>query len=262
MDPGPTDDRFRIVDPKGVPAHHEGTLEPNYYCRAWNPRRSKYCKSRAGAATQHMGAGRCKTHDGGGDNKVTHGLHRRYQFTDATRIKDLVERLEEDEHPLDTGPELTLLRALAHDFIERYDRTTTALLAWHRSWGPKSSPLSPEHADALRRVMDEHETRIKENVAATEGQRDDLKTAREALEFLWAPLTEKPHTIPDLVDAGHLLDKITKAVERIERTKSQNHITYDQLKRFLFGIDRVLSLRVTDPTLLAQLRHDCLTVSV
>jgi hypothetical protein len=49
--------RSRVVDDRHVPTTHEGKLEPNYYCRAWNAKRLKYCRNRAGAGTDTRAAG-------------------------------------------------------------------------------------------------------------------------------------------------------------------------------------------------------------
>jgi len=64
---------------RSVPETFAGKLEPNYYCRAWNPRRLKYCRAHAGAGTNHPGVGRCRHHDGGGDQKLRHGRDRRHR---------------------------------------------------------------------------------------------------------------------------------------------------------------------------------------
>jgi hypothetical protein len=47
-----------------LPTTYVGKLESNYYCRAWNVKRQKYCGSRAGFGTNHPGSGRCKLHGG------------------------------------------------------------------------------------------------------------------------------------------------------------------------------------------------------
>jgi hypothetical protein len=93
-----------------------GQLPPNYYCRAWNAKRQKYCKQRAGHKTDHPGAGRCHVH--GGNNRVTHGQKRRYEVA-PIRVRELMEVHAEAPNPLDLLPELALARALLQDFVER-----------------------------------------------------------------------------------------------------------------------------------------------
>jgi hypothetical protein len=103
-----------------VPDKYEGKLEPNYYCRGWNAKREKYCRSLAGMGTDHPGVGRCKFHDGGGDARVKTGLHRRYQFKTKKREARL-EHHAADPSPLDLSAELALARTLLEEWLERKD---------------------------------------------------------------------------------------------------------------------------------------------
>lgn len=95
-------------------AGYEGKLTPNYYCRGWNAKRQKYCKSRAGFRTDHLGEGRCNRH--GGSTPIKSG---RYTRLSTIRVRELVEEHINDEHPLDLLHELSLARALLQDYIER-----------------------------------------------------------------------------------------------------------------------------------------------
>lgn len=113
-----------VPDDREIPTEHKGKLEPNYYCRAWNPRRKKYCRNKAGLRTEHNGTGRCKFHDGGGDTKVVHGMRRRYENVASARIRDLVKQHEDQPDPLNILPEIALVRGLLQDFIERAETDT------------------------------------------------------------------------------------------------------------------------------------------
>jgi hypothetical protein len=107
-----------VVHPTFVPDEYLGKLEPNAFCRAWNGKREKYCHSRAGWGTSHVGFGRCRIHDAGGDARVKTGLHRRYQF----KTKKRTERLDHhaaDPSPLDLSAELALARTLLEEWLER-----------------------------------------------------------------------------------------------------------------------------------------------
>jgi hypothetical protein len=78
-----------------IPSTFVGKLEPNYYCRAWNEKRKKYCRARAGCpGTDHPGEGRCKHHDGGA--RVAQGDARPDAavpgIMNAPRIRELVEQ--------------------------------------------------------------------------------------------------------------------------------------------------------------------------
>jgi hypothetical protein len=104
---------------RDVPTTFEGKLEPNYYCRAWNEKRQKYCRARAGAKTDHPGVGRCRQHDGGGDAKLKHGRKRRYASVKSSRLRQLIAEHADDPNPLDLLPELAAARALFEEFLER-----------------------------------------------------------------------------------------------------------------------------------------------
>jgi hypothetical protein len=68
---------------RDFPAYDGTYLAPNYYCRARNTKRQKYCKRRSGAGTAHLGIGRCSNH--GGNATVKHGRFRRRYETEAAR---------------------------------------------------------------------------------------------------------------------------------------------------------------------------------
>jgi hypothetical protein len=112
--PKPTDPRDTTFP--SASDGYVGKLDPNYYCRAWNAKRQKYCKQRAGQKTDHVGAGRCNMH--GGNNKVIHGQFRRYEVA-PIRVRELMEEHADAANPLDLLPELALARALLQDFVER-----------------------------------------------------------------------------------------------------------------------------------------------
>jgi hypothetical protein len=87
------------------------------------------CRNKKGFRTDHLGNGKCFKH--GGLTPIKSG---RYSSIERPRLKELIEKFEADEAPLDLLPELALLRALVLDFIERYDLFAEALLAWHASF--------------------------------------------------------------------------------------------------------------------------------
>jgi hypothetical protein len=216
------------------------------------------CRQIAGYKTDHVGQGRCNLH--GGATPVIHG---RYSSIERTRIKDLIELHVNDPDPLDTFPELAAARALFQDFIERYEKNSEALLAWHASW-QVTNRLPEDRLMAFEAVVDEWEDQVKQmGDEATEKQSADVDAAREFIRFLRGnAATEKPRQLLDISDAVGHLREITKIVERKEKTRARNAISYEQLKRFLFGISRVIETRVTDPQLLSQLQSDILAVNV
>lgn len=210
------------------------------------------CRQIAGYKTDHVGQGRCNLH--GGMTPVKHG---RYSSITRTRIRDLIELHYNDPDPLDTFPELASARALFQDFIERYDENTAALIAWHRS-----RSVNPADQEALFAVVNEiEEIKRGRGEDITDQQEELFTAARRAIAQL-NPDHQRPSVVLDIADAVRHLDTITRIVDRVEKARAANAISYEQLKRFLFGISRVIETRVTDPALLAQLQSDILAVNV
>jgi hypothetical protein len=93
------------------------------------------CQLPAGWGTSHPGSGRCKHH--GGSSRITHG---RYSTILRPAILERLAALQAaDPDPLDLLPELHLLRALTIDFVQRYDSSREALLAWYAAGQPDGS---------------------------------------------------------------------------------------------------------------------------
>ena len=142
-----------------IPEKHEGTLEPNYYCRGWNSKRDKYCKQRAGHDTDHPGVGRCSWHELG-RKLMTHG---RYAKHVGESLKKHLERIQEEGGDrTDLTQEVDMFRALTAQFLERYDNLVEALLLWNRveTWESmmeerKEKPQKiPTLADVAKMVKD------------------------------------------------------------------------------------------------------------
>lgn len=183
--------------------------------------------------------------------------HGRYSSIERTRIKDLIEMHLNDPDPLDTFPELASARALFQDFIERYELNSAALIAWHHS-----RSVNPQDQEALFAVVNEIEELKRGRGEDFSDQQTELfSAARRAIQQL-NPDHPRPTFILDIADAVRHLNTITQIVDRIEKARAANAISYEQLKRFLFGISRVIETRVTDPELLAQLQSDILAVNV
>lgn len=123
----PTLPKLTNTDDRSIPERHEGTLEPNYYCRAWNAKRDKYCRSVAGRGTDHPGVGRCRNHDGNAAGLLKHGRHRRYASITSQKLREVIEQQAGDENPLDLREELGLARALLEEFLRREHENSAAL---------------------------------------------------------------------------------------------------------------------------------------
>src|SRR5690606_10264496 len=83
----------------------------------------------AGDGNGRHGVGRCKLD--GGCVPVRHG---RYSRIKREALRTMIAEYEADPDPLNLLPELAAARALFHDFVDRYEETTAALLAWHESF--------------------------------------------------------------------------------------------------------------------------------
>lgn len=233
------------VGDRDIPDAFVGKLAPNFFCRAWNAKRAKYCRARAGAGTSHAGAGRCRHHDGGGEDKLTHGQDRRYGGLQAPRIRELIAAFAEDPQPFDVRPELAAARALFVDWLERYETFVAALTAWYESWEGQYLPLNEQDARALSHVLDEYDALITE-AEPTFKQRDDLERARDAVKFLAMPRASKPRQILDPADAMRHVDTISKVIYRAEQIRQHGSISIQRVQLFMLGIDRVLEVEVSD----------------
>lgn len=198
-----------VQDDRHVPDAYQGKLEANYYCRAWNGKRKKYCKAKAGAGTDHAGVGRCRWHRGNGT--VTHGLYRRYEPIHVESLRQLIERFEADPDPLNMLPELAALRALFVDWINRYQDWRDALLAWYAMMG-------------RRRDQDQVVATIVNQV---------LNDAA-------------PRQVLDISDGYRLLSEASKVIERIEKIAAENAISRKDLNRVMAEQLRVLREEVKD----------------
>lgn len=163
------------------------------------------CQRPAGWGTPHPGQGPCKLH--GGATPKTSGTWRYSKIT-ATRVQQLYEQFENDPDPLNTLGELAMGRALAVDFIERYDAWRDALLAWHASF-TKVGALNAMIGGGLSKV-------------------------------------EKPREVLDLSDAVRHLDTITKMVERIEKARAANAISRKDLVKLMMQFGNVIEQRVRE----------------
>lgn len=112
------------------PYDKEVELQPNFFCRARNVKREKYCRARAGQGTDHLGQGRCKNH--GGMVPIVHG---RYSEVVRGNLGEHLDRLEleDDKERLDVLPEATLLRGLTMDAAERWTEFHEAIIAWNKA---------------------------------------------------------------------------------------------------------------------------------
>ena len=106
-------------------------LPPTSTCNGHLLRRPGYCSNRAGQWTTHDGTGRCVKHD----MSRAHGANRRYTALQETAIGALADEIAAyDDDPTNITDELTIARALFVDWIQRYQKFSEALIAWHESF--------------------------------------------------------------------------------------------------------------------------------
>lgn len=202
------DKSFPVARPDGT---HEfvGKLDPNWWCRGWNPRRTKYCRMRAGWGTDHYRHGRCKHH--GGRNRIGAGLYSRVK---QQELAELFDEAAAVENPLDMMPELAMLRALFVDWINRYDAWRDALLGW---WAAVSQRRAqdPELAAAARLVLGE----------------------------------AAPRQVMDISDGYQLLSEVSKVIARAEKIAAQNAISRRDLRRIMQELSAAVARHnaLTDP---------------
>jgi hypothetical protein len=128
----------------GIPAKRNPHGHPPCPAKKKTSQGGGPCNRYAGWGTDHPGQGPCRTH--GGMTPVKHG---RYSQITRPRLAQLIAQFEADADPMDMLPELALLRALVTDYIERYDKFTDAILAWHDSYIDKDKTPNPKPQQVL-----------------------------------------------------------------------------------------------------------------
>lgn len=231
--------------------------EPLAKCGAKKKRTSGRCSKPAGWRTDHQGEGRCYLHGG-----ATPSRHGRYSSITRQRVRELIEKHEADQDPLNVLPELAAARALFEDFVERYDTWRDALLAWHRSYIGRSG-ISDQQAEAFKHCIDEYEIALRDlGEDATDAQLEEVGLARDFIKVLTAGDETKPREVLDLSDAVRHADTITKIVERIERIRGENAISRSDLHRTISEMGRVVEVYVTDKLAQEKIREGWLAIRI
>jgi hypothetical protein len=215
------------------------------------------CRRPSGWGTDHPGVGRCKLH--GGASPIKSG---RYSKIKRESLRQLIAEHEADPDPLNIFPELAAARALFQDFIERYDRHSEALIAWHQSY-QTHRPIDPEKAGAFMEVIDAFEERLVSQDDLTDRQQQNLLLARQYVTALREPSNNnKPTQILDIGDAYRIVSEITKIVERIERIRAANAVSRNDLIRIMTEMSRVVQTYVSDQELLDKIKGGWLQIRV
>lgn len=86
----------------------------------------------------------------------------------------------------------------------------------------------------------------------------DLSAELALARTLLSEWLERDNTDP--ADGLALVDRVTRIVERIEDIDAKNHITYPQLKRFLWTVAQILEFYITDKPTLLKIREALVSV--
>lgn len=86
------------------------------HCEA-QTRKGTPCQRPAGWGTDHVGEGRCKLHAGNAGRPIKHG---RYSVKYRKSLAEKAERFLNEPDPYDLTSELSLMRALLQDYLDRF----------------------------------------------------------------------------------------------------------------------------------------------
>lgn len=198
-------------------------------CGAKHTKRNGVCQNPAGKGTDHPGEGRCKYH-GGGAQKASPAY---LEVNASPRLKELIDGYSTDADLLNLSRDLARMRAIVHDYIERHDQITAALIAWHAS-----HTSGYQEAVALWR---EQMALYLEAVRQGHSEPEMDPPAPPIPEHF----ESKPRQLPDLATAVSLIDKIGGMVERIQKREGERSISLAEVDRVLneLGLKTVLALR-------------------
>lgn len=188
-------------------------------CGATN-RNGEPCQRPAGWGTDHPGEGRCKLHGGVGQIKGTQldPVARYSDLQARPRLRELVAQFAQDANPDDLSHELTLLRALVTDFIERHDDITEALLAWHASF-------TDGYVEAVKLW--------REKLADWAEEQDQGMESNPPPMPIPTDFMNKPRQLVDITAAAGLIDRIGSMSDRIAKRKREGVISMDVLDKVL-----------------------------
>lgn len=194
-------------------------------CGAKTRSRVGHCQNPAGAGTNHLGEGRCKFH--GGNAPVKHG---RYSKIKRPEVKQLIDEFEKDPEPLNLLPEVLLLRALLHDYVDRHDKLVQDLAAWRNSYG---KGFQQAYREWYAEVME---------LADKGAPPEELPEPPEPLDFGGRPSNGGA---ADITSVAKLIDQVGTMVDRIEKHKSTSTISLATLSHLLeqVGVELVQTLQ-------------------
>lgn len=187
----------------------------------------------------------------GGNQIIRHGM---FSTIKRAELRELMEAHAANPDPLNLYPEVARLRALADDFINRYEERMAALLAWHESWKLGQRPIDEGSLLSVEVVLDELEALVGPADLDEDGDdsgakvRKAMRDGRKLLEFLRASADDsKPRQMPDIADAYRIVDATGRMVKRIEDTRAQNAISRPEFFRVMGEMGRVVETFNDEP---------------
>jgi hypothetical protein len=248
------------MDPnEWIPSVYEGKLDPNKFCRAWNPRSEKYCGAVSGRGTTHLGQGRCSDHSGlkDGDRRLGTGKYsmERGGIKHKT-IADLYEQFLADPDPTNLLDEIALMRGLIVNFINEHEARTEALLAWHAERTVVLDMLPGPIIRGFETAFDLWQSGLKESGQWSPEREREAEHAEKVLGLLRnGPAATRPKKVSDISDAVKLLDDLGRMVDRVETMRSKNAISEAELNRIINMMGRSVDVLVSDEELKGKIRE-------
>lgn len=166
---------------------------------------TRFCKLKAGARTGHPGSGYCIEHD----KQIPYDPAHRYRGIKNKSVAAQFAKLDEQERNIfDLMPEVTLMRALMVDYVERFYEFRAALMKWYK----------------------------------------DGK--------------QKPRMALDITEAAHLIEAVSRLIERQHRIEKSGSIDLETFRRATEQMGIIVAKHVRDGKTLKAIEDEWSQVSL
>ncbi len=136
------------------------------------------------------------------------------------RIRGLIDKIDSTIEDIDSlRPEAILLKALVVDNVERYDKLSQQLDAWHTSFDPPFVQLMSE---------------------------SDPNKVIALVNELRKTITKRPRQLPDPVGISTVIDRIRKITETIHKMQTEDSMTRSQVEIIVERLAVVVAQEVPD----------------
>jgi len=166
---------------------------------------ARFCKLKSGARTTHPGSGYCLNHD----NRVPYDPVHRYRGIKNKSVQAQLGKLDQMERNIfDLMPEVTLMRALMVDYVERFYTFRAALMSWYK----------------------------------------DGK--------------QKPRMALDITEAAHLIEAVSRLIERQHRIERSGSIDLETFRRATEAMGIIVAKHVKEGKVLKAIEDEWSQVSL